>query len=128
MAGFIKPVAGVTRMRFVRPGLDPDDYTLPQNLVIFDSAVAGAASVFVSGSVAITTANPGQVISWPDLAYTPHVTVLIDFSGSVFNLAIVSSSSPLPDIYATPTGIHATGFNAFSLPVNIVYVVWRVPA
>ncbi len=77
MPGFIKPVGGHMRMRFVQPGYDADDYDTPPNKVIFDSDDIGTLSVIQTGEYHITTNGEPpaerQIASW-DLDFVPLCT------------------------------------------------------
>lgn len=78
MPGFIKNIGGSNRMRFTRPGTDPNNLNLDPNQVIFDSETIGNLSVLDYGETTVTIPNVGtssltaQLASWSP-GYVPMV-------------------------------------------------------
>lgn len=74
MAGFIKPVGGAMRMRFVQPGYNPDSEAVPANAVIFDSRDIGTLPFLSSGeytfSARRSTGGLVKIANW-SLSYVP---------------------------------------------------------
>lgn len=78
MPGFIKDIGGSKRMRFVRPGHDPNNLNLDPNQVIFDSETIGNLSVLDYGEnfspqpPTQNTITTTQLRAW-SLPYAPMV-------------------------------------------------------
>lgn len=81
LRGYIKPVDGHMRMRFVQPGYDVD--TAPSNKVIFDSDDIGTLSVFATGVYRFNDTNGSavsrQIATW-DLDFIPLCTFQFRYS------------------------------------------------
>lgn len=82
MPGFIKNINGSNRMRFTRPGTDPNNLNLDPNLVVFDSETIGNLSVLFYGenlvpqSGSTNDTNYTPLRSW-SLPYAPMVIAQI---------------------------------------------------
>lgn len=109
MPGFIKPVNGNTRMRFVKPGYNPDDYNTPNEHVIFDSEDIGSLCVIGSGEYnwgqgGNSNGNTIQIASF-NYGFVPLVYFLYSYDGGV-------SFGPDQQILGGPGA--AADFNAYT--------------
>jgi len=74
MAGYIKPVGNAMRMRFVKPGYNPDSEAVPANAVIFDSRDIGTLTFLTAGEYQFSARRSTQgivtIASW-SLTFVP---------------------------------------------------------
>lgn len=109
--GFIKPVGGNMRMRFVRPGYDANDMGVPPNQVIFDSVDAAVMSLIAAGSyhfandAPMRAGNYVQIASW-SLPYPPLCTFQFQ----------AQRGSSVPPPYPTLTAMFGTSVPDTSIP------------
>ncbi len=130
-AGFIKPVNGKVRMRFVKPGYDARDLNLPPNAVIFDSEANEYLQVFVSGTLLISDGSRGEysAVTWPTLGYTPFAWAIFrqnDFSiAPVLSAATAQYAPGAVSILSDGLRVETRGLN---YPVSLDYIVFRTAA
>lgn len=128
--GFLKLINDEWRWRFVKPGYDANDLTLPANVVIFDSASTEFLSVFASGTLTIVNGNNGKykAITWPDLGYVPHAWAAFKAGGTfvIPVLAVSGSSTITGDVEIMTDGI-SVETRGLNYPADLDYIVFRVP-
>lgn len=130
MPGFIKPVNGNTRMRFVKPGYNPDDYNTPNEHVIFDSEDIGSLSILASGTYQWGTGGTGksaQIASF-NFGFVPLVYFLYSYDGGVSYAPDLMTDVPTWNgEYSTFTRVSSTGIVAAMRPSSStwnIFIKW----
>ncbi|MHB2265650.1 hypothetical protein [Aliihoeflea sp. PC F10.4] len=134
MPGFIKDIGGSKRMRFVKPGQDPNNLNLDPNLVIFDSDTIGNLSVLAHGEnfspqPANTSATrTTQLASW-SLPYTPMVMAQIKLQSDPDSTwSNVFHGIQLAYLEATPSGLwFVHGGSTANADLLIRWTAYRFP-
>ena len=130
--GYIKPVGGHTRMRFVQSGYDPDDMTVPPNKVIFDSDDVGTLALvtagmyrFSGGSGAITAT---KIVTW-DLDFVPLCSFQFDINEYGRHNYTISPPNSGGNFYikVDRTGITAQLFKGTGT-LDVYYTAYRLAA
>lgn len=138
--GFLKDVGGVKRMRFVKPGYDANNMSIPQNAVIFDSEDIGNLSVyrqdtFYSGvhQTSGVIYNDVPIATWPELPFAPLVTAQYRYGQGASGTVLVNWSSYLDvhlphhfRLWSSPTGLNLYWYrDAPSSLVSSIYIKWQ---
>lgn len=140
MPGFIKDINGSKRMRFVKPGHDPNNLNLDPNLVIFDSDTIGNLSVLDYGED-VAVSSSGDPSSPPvttpfrrwNLGYAPLVTAQIKYDSDTeaqpWGHCMQSTAMQMGYLSSSPSGLSFTmvarGFAAYR--VRVRWTAYRFP-
>ncbi|MDQ0454663.1 hypothetical protein [Rhizobium paknamense] len=127
--GFIKPVNGSFRMRIVKAGYDANNFSIPQNAVVFDSDALSYLQVFLSGSLLISSAQgAAKLVTWPSLGFIPIAWAAHKKDGAY----IAPITTNRTDYNIGEVLVEADGLTvetrSLNYPVYLDYVVWRSQA
>ena len=110
--GFIKPVNGNMRMRFVKPGYNADDFGTPQDAVIFDSDDLGTLSVIQAGEFYLgdgaASGKTIQIASW-NRDFVPLCSFMYSLDGSFYGPAAEVLASGTEDFNSFYTRVYSWG-------------------
>lgn len=133
MPGFIKPVDGSMRARWVVEGEDADDLSLPANKVIFDSNSEGGLFLYKAGTWtgAIPSGTGDFIVTWPTLGYTP--LVVVQQSGGEhyrYSNFITNQDVWAPRFISYPTGLLLRSYRWIggAPTISAAYAVFRLRA
>lgn len=135
MPGFIKDIGGSNRMRFTRPGTNPNNLNLDPNQVIFDSDTIGNLSVLDYGENVVTatggTPFTTQLRSW-NIGYAPMIIAQIKpalENNTWWSHQFPTTALPVAYISSSPTGVSCTISSSVgsNYSVNIRWTAFRFP-
>lgn len=110
--GFIKPVNGSMRMRFVKPGYNADDMATPEEHVIFDSEDLAVLSVVQAGEYDLgdgaQNGKTVQIATW-NLDFVPLCAFQYSFDGSLFGPSAAVLTNGNGDFNSFYTRVSSTG-------------------
>jgi len=128
--GFIKRVSNSFRMRIVKSGSDANDFSLPQNRIVFDSDAASYLQVYASGTILVSSAGTAafKIASWPSLGYIPFAWACWKKDNQyIAPVTNTSLSYTTGEVTVAADGLWADT-RGFNYPVYLDYCVWRLQA
>lgn len=128
---YIKDVAGVKRMRFVKAGFDADNLSLNPNAVIFDSNAVSTLPIIASGSYVVSSiiGSYTSIASWSNPGFVPlHLWSLTYPSGYSTSFLLSDLNSNFVDGYASATNLFMLVDMAGQYPLKINYVIFNKAA
>lgn len=115
MPGFIKDISGSNRMRFTRPGTDPNNLNLDPNQVVFDSEAIGNLNILDYGENPIASSPVGSgtfsytLRTW-SLGYAPMVIAVVKFAdqSDAYYTPLYAASLNHAYLSSSPSGLVLT--------------------
>ena len=141
LRGYMKRINGSLRMRFVMPGYDADDESVPPNKVIFDSSDIAAVSIFRRGThlfpAGVRSNSLITLATW-QLDFVPlcHLQFMWGANQVTLDWAPVfrgsgqqgdSQQHEYNFLRATKTGLYANYYGVPNYDVTLIWTAYNLP-